>query len=124
MVKKVTATALHFQCPACERVAEVPFDQMRVYAREGIAALVLPKCACGAQSETAPSAESELPGHHLRRIAWRRAVAAANWFDAESAACAAAQVARHVAFYAGRAAMRAEYENDASVVEMREGVGA
>lgn len=121
-VRKVTETALVFECPACKRVNEYPFAEIRVRARDGVRfGLVLPVCECNARSEVVPSKADDTPGHHVRRIAWKRAVEAGNFFDEESQAGAAEHTRAFDAFYAvkGREALKAMYDDPKSTVEIR-----
>jgi len=119
-VCKVTESGISFECPACKRVNEYPFADVRVRAPDdGRNGLMLPACECGARSEIMPSREEDTPGHHIRRIAWKRAVAAGNFHDDVSKKNAKKRTKEFDAFYKAkeRAGMKALYDNDASTVE-------
>ena len=121
-VCKVTGDGIAFECPACNRVNEYPFADVRVRARDDArCGLVLPPCECGARSEIMPSRGDDTPGHHVRRIAWKRSVAAGNFLDEESRGNADAHTKAFDAFYAveGREALKALYDDDLSTVEIR-----
>jgi hypothetical protein len=125
-VQKVTRDALHFTCPQCQTTNEIPFSSIRVYAREGgHCTMALPPCKCGARSDSVPSRDRDTPGHNVRRIAWKRAVAAGNFFDEESRAGATEHTRAFDAFYAakGREALRALYEDAKSTVSLVEKKG-
>ena len=120
-VRMVTPTALHFQCPQCRVVNEIPFGSIRVCVHGDRCVLVLPTCSCKARSEVVPSKGDDTPGHHVRRIAWRRAVAAGNFLDEGSRGNADAHTKAFDAFYAvkGREASKVLYDDDLSTVEIR-----
>ena len=121
-VQKVTKDALHFTCPQCRTTNEILFSDIRVYARGGgHCTMALPPCECGARSDSVPSRDQDTPGHHVRRIAWKRAVEAGNFFDEESQAGAAEHTRAFDAFYAvkGREALKALYDDPKSAVEIR-----
>jgi hypothetical protein len=124
-VKKVTQTSLFFACPGrdgtCGAVNEYAFADIMVSAPDGgMRMLVLPPCPnCGAKSGVSPGSNSDTPAALIRRIAWKRAVAAGN-FRAGSEANARAAVGEFNSYYADqqRAAHRALYVDAASTVEV------
>lgn len=125
-VERVTSKALFFRCMgkqgACNTVNEIPFADIRVFAHaDGRFGLTLPPCPkCGAQTGVVPSRVRETAMNHVRRIAWKRAVKAGNFFDDESRENAAARTRELDVFYAvpGRAPLKKLYDDDASSVEV------
>lgn len=130
-VKKVTEHGLFFECSAsvsnngnsakCGNVAEVPFDQIVVVVKNDICFLQLPSCPkCGGRSCVVPGKDEDGPRHHIRRIAWKRSVAAGNFKNDMSRTVAIGRTKDFDAFYnaKGREALKALYVDNSSTVEI------
>jgi hypothetical protein len=125
-VEKVTSTALFFRCRAkqgtCNSLNEIPFADIRVFSRaSGRFGLTLPNCPkCGAQTGVIPSKVRETAMNHVRRIAWKRAVASGNFFDEESRSTANDHTKDLDAFYAapGREELKSDYDDNSSTVSV------
>jgi len=127
-VQKVTQTSLFFACPGLDRtcgaVNEYAFADIAVSAPDGgTRMLVLPPCPnCGAKSSVAPGSNGDTPAALIRRIAWKRSVAAGN-FRAGSEVNARAAVVEFDGYYTNkdRSEHAAFYSDAASIVEMVQG---
>ena len=120
-IKKVTTDGLVFQCPVCGSQNEISFDAVVVRAgKEQLPVMILPPCECGARSMVAPSASDLSPRHHMRRIAWKRAMDVSKFLDDVSRHDAKELLGRIDAFYAqpGREVLRAQYEDPKFAIEV------
>ena len=126
-IKKVDENTLYFVCSgttpegACGREREIPIADLEAFVNEeeGLRAIVLPLCECGARSLVMPSLTNEAPQHHARRSLWKRVASKGKKAKGTTKKQIDDATAQIQAFYDDdkHADLKAEYESDDAAIE-------